>query len=300
MAVYINREPWKAITPRIEAATQRIVAAVGYVGEGAHKLLPLAKGDLLVCDLSESAVKSGATNPEAILPFLKAKVTVRSRQGLHAKVIVLGRRAYVGSNNASNHSAQRLIEASIETTDSLEVQKLRKFVEQLDGEEITKQRIQELMLLRPKRSRTPDGDIIVAELPKKLTEIKIVGCSLGRWTASEVKAAAIGKSEAKSLSRKYGTGMHLESTIVFKWVYDRLKIGDWVMLSFEKEDQFWSPAVVTSKSKYRNSYAVWTAQPEGSEEIITGSEAKKIGITFPPMLTVIRAPLTTKVLSKFY
>jgi hypothetical protein len=262
-------------------------------------LLPLAKGDLLVCDLSESAVKSGATNPEAILDFLKAKVTVRSRQGLHAKVVVLGRRAYVGSNNASDHSAKKLIEAAIETTDSSEVQKLRKFVEQIDGEEITKQRLQELMLLRPKRPRTPGGDIIVAELPKKIDVIKIVGCSFGPWTASEVKAAALGKSDAKSLSRKYGTGMHLEPTIVFKWVYDRLKIGDWAMLSFEKDDQFWSPGVVTSKSKHRNSYAVWTAQPEGSEEIITGSEAKKLGITFPPMLTVIRSPLTTKVLKKF-
>ena len=57
--------------------------------------------------------------------------------------------------------------------------------------------------------------------------------------------------------------------------------------------------VVTSKSKYRNAHALRTAQPEGSEEVITGSEAKKIGITFPPMLTVIRTPLTTKVLSKF-
>ena len=212
MGVYINREPWKAITPRVEAATQRVVAAMGYVGSEAHKLLPLAKGDLLVCDLSESAVKSGATNPEAILDFLKAKVIVRSRQGLHAKVVVLGRRAYVGSNNASDHSAKKLIEATIETTDSSEVKKLRKFVEQLDGEEITKRRIQELMLLRPKRPRTPGGDIIVAELPKALPEIKILGCSFVTRTASEDKAAALGKSDAKSLSRKYGTGMHLEST----------------------------------------------------------------------------------------
>ena len=104
MAVYINREPWKAITPRIEDTTQRIVTAVGYVGEGAHKLLPLAKSDLLVCDLSESAVKSGATNPEIIHDFQKAKVTFRTRQGLHAKVFVLERRAYIGSNNPSNHS----------------------------------------------------------------------------------------------------------------------------------------------------------------------------------------------------
>ena len=57
--------------------------------------------------------------------------------------------------------------------------------------------------------------------------------------------------------------------------------------------------VVTSKSKYRNSYAAWTAQPEGSEEISAGSEVKKIGVTFPPMLTIIRAPLTTKLLHKF-
>ena len=299
MSVYINREPWKAITPRVEAATQRVVAAMGYVGDGAHKLLPLAKGDLLVCDLSESAVKSGATNPEAILDFLKAKVTVRSRQGLHAKVVVLGRRAYVGSNNASDHSAKKLIEAAIETTDSSEVKKLRKFVEQLDGEEITKQRIQELMLLRPKRSRTPNGDIIVAELPRKIDVIKIAGCSIGPWTVSEIKAVELGKSDAKMQSRKHGTGMHLESSTVYKWVFDRIKVGDWVMFANHDEQVLESPGIVTSKSNFKNAYAICIAQPQAPRNSIDETEAMKIGVTFPAKLGVIRAPVTAKVLKSF-
>ena len=299
MSVYINREPWKAITPRVEAATQRVVAAMGYVGSEAHKLLPLAKGDLLVCDLSESAVKSGATNPEAILDFLKAKVTVRSRQGLHAKVVVLGRRAYVGSNNASDHSAKKLIEAAIETTDSSEVQKLRKFVEQLDGEEITKQRIQELMLLRPKRSRTPNGDIIVAELPRKIDVIKIVGLHYGQWTASEEKAAELGKSEAKTSSRKYGTGMKQHATAISKWVYDRLKIGDWVLFAFEDENEIWSPGVITSKSTHRNACAVWIAQPQCSTDKVIGVEAEKLGVKFARDLGTITYPQTSRILKSF-
>jgi hypothetical protein len=299
LSVYINREPWKVITPRVEAATQRVVAAMGYVGDGAHKLLPLAKGDLLVCDLSESAVKSGATNPEAILDFLKAKVTVRSRQGLHAKVVVLGRRAYVGSNNASDHSAKKLIEATIETTDSSEVKKLRKFVEQLDGEEITKQRIQELMLLRPKRSRTPNGDILVAELPDKLNEIKVLGLIYGYWTDSQKKAVDNGRSEAKNASRKYGTKIQQDSTAASKWVYDRVKVGDWVMFSYRDEEKIESPGVVTSKSKFRNAYGLWVARPKCSLNEMTEVDAMKIGITFPEKLSAIRSPQTAKILKKF-
>jgi hypothetical protein len=299
LSVYINREPWKVITPRVAAATQRVVAAMGYVGVGAHELLPLAKGDLLVCDLSESAVKSGATNPEAILDFLKAKVTVRSRQGLHAKVVVLGRRAYVGSNNASDHSAKKLIEATIETTDSSEVQKLRKFVEQLDGEEITKQRLQELMLLRPKRPRTPGGDIIVGELPNKLSEIKVLGLAYSNWTVSEKKAVDIGKRDAKMASRKYGAGMQQESTAIKKWVYDRLKIGDWVLFALEDEKEIWSPGVITSKSTHRNACAVWIAQPQCSLDKVIGVEAEKLGIKFARDLGTITYPQTAAILKKF-
>ena len=293
MSVYINREPWKAITPRVEAATQRVVAAMGYVGDGAHKLLPLTKNDLLVCDLSESAVKSGATNPEAILDFLKAKVIVRSRQGLHAKIVVLGRSAYVGSNNASNHSAKKLIEAAIKTTNSSEVQKLRKFVEQLDGEEITQKRIQELMLLRPKR------DIIVAELPKKIDVIKIVGCWIGPWTVSEIRAVELGKSAAKLQSRKHGTGMHLESSAVYKWVFDRVKVGDWVMYANHDEQVLESPGIVTSKSNFKNAYAVCIAQPKSSCDSINETEAMNIGVAFPQKLSVIRSPKTARILKKF-
>jgi len=58
-----------------------------------------------VCDASEGMVKTGQTDPKVLLAYLRKGVNVRSHSGLHAKAIVRGRVAIVGSANSSNTSA---------------------------------------------------------------------------------------------------------------------------------------------------------------------------------------------------
>jgi hypothetical protein len=58
-----------------------------------------------VCDASELSVKTGQTDPKVLLAYLRKGASVWSHPGLHAKAIVRGHVAVIGSANSSNASA---------------------------------------------------------------------------------------------------------------------------------------------------------------------------------------------------
>ncbi|WP_395750225.1 phospholipase D-like domain-containing protein [Prosthecobacter sp.] len=91
-------------------------------------MLPLPKGSRLVVDASERTVRLGLTCPAELLKLHKRGVEIFSVMNLHAKVYVVGRNVFVGSANVSRHSADTLVEAMIQTTDSEAVTQARQFV----------------------------------------------------------------------------------------------------------------------------------------------------------------------------
>ena len=101
---------------------------MAYFGKGASRLLPLPKGSRLVVDASIHAVTSGQTCPAELLILIKRGIEIYSVPNLHAKVFVLGKSAFIGSNNVSSHSAHTLIEAMICTNDSAIIKAARRFV----------------------------------------------------------------------------------------------------------------------------------------------------------------------------
>ena len=106
-------EPWPQITKSIKAASTR-VAVTPYLNGHAFEMLWLRKStDMLVVDASIANVKSGLTNPHEIEKFYKKGVRCYSLRGLHAKVYRADRDLFVGSANASTHSAEYLIEACL-------------------------------------------------------------------------------------------------------------------------------------------------------------------------------------------
>ena len=126
---------WQIIT-RLARKTTSAKVAVAYFGQSASRLLPLQVGSVLVVDMSRQAVRSGQTCPQEIIKLLRKGVEVHSCSNLHAKVFVFGRRAIIGSANASQHSEQGLIEAVIETTDADTVRSCKAFVDSLRGEHV--------------------------------------------------------------------------------------------------------------------------------------------------------------------
>src|SRR5450756_1351087 len=108
-------EPWIAVSSAlVRPRRRRAYLAIGFVSRTAEALLQLRHGDLLVCDASKAAVKLGATDPPVLRRLLRAGVDVHNCAGLHAKCVVVGKTAWVGSANASQTSSDRLIEAALQ------------------------------------------------------------------------------------------------------------------------------------------------------------------------------------------
>ncbi len=95
-------DPWRTILRVVGSQQGRTVAAIAYVTK---RLLTLTRGDFLVCDASEGSVRSGDTDPKVLLRYMKKGVRIWNHPGLHAKAIVRGRLAIVGSANSSGASA---------------------------------------------------------------------------------------------------------------------------------------------------------------------------------------------------
>jgi len=106
-------------------------------------LLALRKGDTVVVDASEAAVKSGQTNPAVLQDWLKSGVAIYSQPQLHAKVFVFGSVLFVGSTNVSRNSQEILHEAVLRTNDRSAVADARHHVKEL-AESATRLRKAEL------------------------------------------------------------------------------------------------------------------------------------------------------------
>ncbi|SNS13329.1 hypothetical protein SAMN06893096_102164 [Geodermatophilus pulveris] len=105
--------------------------AVAYIGSTADTWLPLRKDDVLVCDASEEAVRLGLTSVDQLRRWHTTGVRLFSRDGLHAKAGVVGRRAFIGSANVSQRSAGDRDEETLVTSDSGVVTALRRYVQSL-------------------------------------------------------------------------------------------------------------------------------------------------------------------------
>lgn len=126
---FVSNNIWPSLTRATRIAGRRAAVAVAYFGAGASRLLPLARGSRLVVDASERTVASGQTCPADLEKLSKRGVVIYSVPNLHAKAFALGRVAFIGSTNASNHSARRLVEAVVRTTEPGVVRAVREFVE---------------------------------------------------------------------------------------------------------------------------------------------------------------------------
>jgi hypothetical protein len=89
---------------KIARTASRRFGAVAYVAEGGAAVLPFTRDDVLVIDMGERAVKSGATNPWQVEKLYRKGVRIFTRQNLHAKIFALGDIVIVGSANLSQRS----------------------------------------------------------------------------------------------------------------------------------------------------------------------------------------------------
>jgi hypothetical protein len=104
-------------------------AALAYVSRG--DFLSFGEGDVLICDASNAAIKSGQTSASVLKEFRDRGADLYHLDSLHAKVAVAGGTALVGSCNLSESSAEHLTEAALLTDDSRTVAKVLALVDEI-------------------------------------------------------------------------------------------------------------------------------------------------------------------------
>ncbi len=122
---------WNEITTAAKGTRKPSHVAVAYFGSKGPNLLPLLKGSALVADVSIPTVARGSTSPAALNQLRKVGVDIYSVQYLHAKVFAFDAVAFVGSTNASEHSATTLVEAALKIRTKNEIRLVRNFVDSL-------------------------------------------------------------------------------------------------------------------------------------------------------------------------
>jgi hypothetical protein len=111
------------------AKVRPIRAAIAYVST-AHPL-NLGKGDLLIVNASDHAIAAGETSAKVLRMAFKRGATLRSRPDLHAKVLLCGDTAIVGSANVSESSKNLLTEVAVLTDRADIVSPVRAFLNNL-------------------------------------------------------------------------------------------------------------------------------------------------------------------------
>jgi hypothetical protein len=131
LSILLTADVWHEISRAATENAKPAQVAVAYFGQDGARLLPLSKGSSLVVDASLLTVAQGATCPAALEQLRKKGVEIYSSQYLHAKAFAFDKVGFVGSANASSHSASMLIEAVLKVETHKEVSAIRGFVSSL-------------------------------------------------------------------------------------------------------------------------------------------------------------------------
>ena len=271
-----EKSVWPVIKDQIKKAkkSQQIFAAIAYIGADAPKLMPLRRGDVLVCNASDAAIKQGATSANALQAFLGMGVKVFNEPRLHGKVVVFQKRAFVGSANVSTHSRDVLHEAVVETTDpkiigsSLRfVQRLAQEISELDRNEI--KRLQGLPVV--KKSQIDSSTKVLQPLmrmPKQVPLLKlypVIHDDYSKAVENKIKTAtkSVRSDFFEGGSRADIIGQETNSD----W-WSSIKPGMWYV-GVTKSGRLYQPKKVIKLSKVTSHTGIiWLAKPKEGKGFI--------------------------------
>ena len=264
---------WPRINESVRSQSKQVIAAVAYVGIDAPDILPLKRGDMLVCNASKTAVKQGSTSALALEKFSNRGVLIFSQPRLHGKVVCLSKRAFVGSANVSSRSKNDLYEAVIETTNEKLVNSARKFVLDLATEynELTKFEVKNLKKIRVSKDRPTDSfndPKIPLEIPKSISSIFLMELTREPWTSKMEKVVGAQKRDVRQLIYESGQISGIEGIPFRNKSRPKLKQDDWVVGLFES-GRISKPATFLKYTKIDKDWCfAWFAIPNGGKSSI--------------------------------
>jgi hypothetical protein len=296
-------EPWVAVSAALgRPGRRRAYLAIGFVSRTAEELLDLKPGDVLVCDASVPAIKMGATDPPVLKRLVNAGVVVHSCAGLHAKCVVVGKTAWVGSANASRSSSRRLIEAALQVTSSDTVGEVRDWIQDLAqrSPRLTAGDLDDLERYRPKLVPQPPAPY--QKLPVPTTSKKLhLAEFLDHASARAHKAAEQSFQSARQEARR--ASARLGALDWFEWEEGTVPgPGDW-LIDVTPGQRLSRPVWILATTRLGRDHAVvWTIKSEGGT-IPRRSEllAAALGnVPFPGDYVEVRPSQIKRVLSLYH
>jgi len=142
----LSHNLWPTIAKLAKNTVKR--GAIAYVSSDEH--IQFGEGDLLICDASNKAIKTGQTSAAVLKRAFDRGTRLYNLPGLHAKILLLNEKALIGSANASGSSANILIEAGVLTDQPTIVATAQSFVNQLAGqaEELNERKLKKLLAIK--------------------------------------------------------------------------------------------------------------------------------------------------------
>ena len=251
MIELLEDDVWSELQQAARASKRPAYVAVAYFGQGGARMLPLPRGSRLVVDASEKAVKAGQTSPAELAKLVRRGVRVYSVADLHAKVFVFGRTAYVGSTNVSRLSANKLVEATIKTTDPDTVRKARLFIKGLCLHELGQETIKKLQ----KQYRPPRvaGTTNRARSRKRRGTPKMPRVFLAKLVYEDwPEEYEIAEEEATRIARTKMSHPRRHSLSIFRWLGKcAYKLGD-IVVQVVDDIEVWSPGTVVYTRRWSN------------------------------------------------
>lgn len=109
----------------------KVSIAIAYVSSAA---LELKAGDVLLCNASDAAIKSGQTSAKVLQEYHEKGVAVFSNPTIHCKMLLANTFVVVGSANLSANSANYLTESAVLSEDRALVSQVKSFFHNLKRE----------------------------------------------------------------------------------------------------------------------------------------------------------------------
>ena len=251
MAEFVTRNQWSAIQGDLKGKRPPVTAVVSFIGKDADTLMPLRKGDRLVCNADDLTIKRGLTNPDALKRFHSKGIEVYSVVGLHAKVISGSDFAWVGSANASSSG---YLEATVRLGPTAD-RKIRSWAKEMSQQEpvLTGPDISRLQRLpRPARSwaaRPPRSDLEMSAV----SSLHLLW--LDDWASDKQNYAS--EKEQQDLIETLGrnTGVRRWRSFVWSTQEDGLVEGAWIIVIAGGRPS--RPARIEKSSLHRGFRIVW-------------------------------------------
>lgn len=265
---------WPIIKKQIKRTkkSQQIFVAIAYIGIDAAKIMPLRRGDVLVCNASDFAIKQGSTSAIALEKFVNHGVKIFNEPHLHGKVVVFPKKSFVGSANASSRSKEVLLEAVVETTDAAVVRASQRFVQRhakaisrLNQEDI--KRIRKIRVKRPEPP-PPPPPLPLLMIPKEVPILKLVPIEFAEWSTAVEQEI---RQRKKSIRANFFDGGSSADIMAEEWHSDwwsEYRPGMWCA-GVTKSGRIYAPKRVIKLSKVtKNSGILWLAVPKKRKSFI--------------------------------